>query len=97
MREQLRTLDQHNPLVPLALGLLALDRRFATLLETEVADGTPELSDDDPALALFLGVVSLRRTLHRWLEHACPEAPGSGVEAASATPIELDSLWGLGR
>ena len=96
MREQLRALDQHNPLVPLALGLLSLDQRLDTLLKNEVATGTPPLPDGDPTLALFLGIVSVRRTFYRWLEHGCPKG-GDASDAASPASGGGDSLRDLGR
>jgi hypothetical protein len=97
MREQLRALDQHNPLVPLALGLLALDRRFEALIAPEVAEEAPGLPDDDVALALFLGIASVHRTLHRWLAHGCPAENETGDDTSGAGAVDFDSVTGLGR
>jgi hypothetical protein len=95
MREQLRALDQHNPLVPLALGLLSLDRELDRLLVDQVDAETPALGPEDPTLALFLGIISLRRSFHRWLEHGC--AAGDEETPAKPSPQERDVLRGLGR
>jgi hypothetical protein len=99
MREQLRAPDQHNPLVPLVLGLLSLDRELDRLLETKVDSGAPSLSPDDPTLALFLGIVSVRRTLHRWLEHGCPANLDAALNTApsAASPEHRRLPRDLGR
>jgi hypothetical protein len=83
--EQIRSPDQHNPLVPLALGLLSSLARFEDLLaDSEAESGTPAIrSERDPILLAALGLLSLQARLQRWLDDACPAAAACPVEPAS--------------
>jgi hypothetical protein len=61
-----------NELVPVAQGALSLLDELAALLERERVGGV-RLSRSDPVLLAGVGVLSLRRSLARWL-HAAAHA-----------------------
>jgi|ERR1041385_1617936 hypothetical protein len=69
--------DETNDLVPLLLGLVDLLNRFAASVEevsmTSPANGKADISDD-ALLAAALGILSLRRTVRRWADHAASDA-----------------------
>jgi hypothetical protein len=101
IREQLREVDENNQLVPLALGLRSVLNRFERLVERErsSAEAAASPSEGEDALVLAaLGVLSLNRTLGRWLEVVCPEEAENGGEeesgdlAGSATRAMLRDL-----
>ena len=83
IREPIRDVDDSNPLVPLALGLLSALGRFEALVERP---GPPEIeerkvtAEEDPLLLVALGLLSVNRTLSRWLDVVCP-----GDERVEAT------------
>ena len=80
-----------SPLVPLALGALALARRMDALLDRRVeAEADP--SPDDPLLYAALGAVALRRQLERLLRHACPEPAEAGATRDAAPPLPRELL-----
>lgn len=60
--------------VHVVLGVLAELRRLDACLPP-ATDAPPRADDDDPATLAVLGLVSLRRTLERWIEIAAREAP----------------------
>jgi hypothetical protein len=64
----------------LGLGALAWLDRFAAALESRSDEGGA-LPDD--LVSAALGLLSLRRTLHRWMSQieAAPPAPAQRVEA----------------
>jgi hypothetical protein len=80
---------QHDALLVLALGSLSLAQRFESLVNHTSAQGTP-LDRHDPVVLAALGVVSLGRSLRRWLDEASPvrEAPVAASPSV-ATPWEL--------
>jgi hypothetical protein len=74
-----------NPLVPLALGLVAALGALDALL-TDVADPSPDrlespaLAADDPIVLAALGVVALRRVIGGWLDVAVGEPRDRSLE-----------------
>ena len=81
-------LDLHNELVLLGAGALSLFRKLAQLLEVERQ--TSERTPDDAWLCAGLGVISLARTLERWLGHAAL----SGAEDPEMAPAEAEPASG---
>jgi len=77
-------LDLHNELVLLGAGALSLFRKLARLLEVERQ--TPSRTPDDAWLCAGLGVISLARTLERWLGHAAL----TGAAEPDAAPAEAE-------
>ena len=78
-----------NELVPLVLGLMRLlDRAAAAVAATPPAGpARPLASDrDDQALAALLGILSIRRTLRRWLDVAGLEPEPSDPPAPAPRP-----------
>ena len=89
--EQIRRPDQHNPLVPLALGLLSSLARLDRVLARSLPESeTPAIRDDrDPVLLAALGLLSLRAWLGRWLDEASPEnAVADPIAPDPPTPRE---------
>jgi hypothetical protein len=76
-----------NDLVPLALGLLQLLDRVAAA--TAAAGPVREVSSarDEQVLAALLGVLSVRRTVRRWLDAAAldPDRSDHGAPAPRPT------------
>lgn len=68
----------------LALGALAVARRFEELAVTPAADG-PALAADNPAVLASLGAIALGRTLERWLEAGAPPR----ASRAAPPPVRL--------
>jgi hypothetical protein len=85
--------DEGNDIVPLLLGLLSLLDQFATCV-TE--GGTVSAHEDasvadDPLTVAALGVLSLRRSVRRWADHAAgdhqPTQPPAVLAPAPLTPM----------
>ena len=75
IREQIRDVDEYNQLVPLALGLVSALGRFETLVGRPLPPEVDELevtAEEDPLLLVSLGLLSVNRTLSRWLDVVCP-------------------------
>lgn len=96
LSEQIRSVDEYNQLVPLALGLLSASRRLDAVLEASLAADAPRdeaVPGDDPVLLAALGVVALRARLGRWLEHAAPDSTSDRDPApAEAEPVRSELL-----
>jgi hypothetical protein len=74
--------DKHDPVLALALGALSAICRFEDAVGARSSEAA--LDPDDPIVVASLGVVSLGRTLRRWLEEAA-EPHGT---AARPEPVE---------
>jgi hypothetical protein len=68
-------LDQHDVVLALGLGALAMARRFEDAVSAPAATGT--LEADDPVVLASLGAIALGRALRRWLEESAEAAPPS--------------------
>jgi hypothetical protein len=78
--------DHHDAVLALALGSLSFGQCFETLISRATASAVPPLDLDDPLVLAALGVVSLARSLRRWLEEAAaPTRPPQ--PSASSTPL----------
>jgi hypothetical protein len=78
-----------NDLVPLALGLMRLlDRVAAAAAATAAAAPVSEPSSarNEQVLAALLGVLSVRRTVRRWLDAAALEPERSEHGAPAPRP-----------
>ena len=82
--------DQRDTLLALVLGSLSAERRFEELVSRTVAMGQP-LDADDPVVLTALGLISLGRTLQRWLD-ASVASPSSLTSNESATHSVLGDL-----
>jgi hypothetical protein len=89
MDERIRSFDQGNPLVPLALGLVSWSEKLDELLEPQIgeADSAALLPQEDPAMLLLLGLLSVRRTLFRWLDEAAPSDSSEARTVASQSSV----------
>jgi hypothetical protein len=97
--EELPALEETNELLPLALGALSFAARLDELLcATMPVPGKPpgavSSAPPDPVLAALLGLLSLRRTLSRWLAAASAEAGGAGVGDEMPRPLRQDAPGG---
>lgn len=85
--------DEANDMVPLFLGLLSLLDQFAACVaEGGAVSARGDTSGaDDPLTAAALGLLSLRRTVRRWADHAAgdhrPAQTGISPVPASLTPM----------
>jgi len=64
---QLDRTFEDNDVLTIGLGAIAWLDRFAEAAKPRAAGATPP---DDPLLAAALGLMSLRRSLHRWAAQA---------------------------
>ena len=62
--------DEHDPVLALALGSLAVARTFEACVTRSSIPGSPRLADNDPIVLAALGAISLGRSLTRWVEEA---------------------------
>lgn len=82
----------HDPVLALALGGLSVSRQFAALVSAP-APGLPPLARDDALVLAALGIISLGRSLHRWLEEASePVEPRAVSPSADEAPHTGDLL-----
>lgn len=76
VRSRLQEAAAHNPLVALALGVIAtfdeIERALDDAGDVVAGAGGPAapLADDDPIVLAALGLVALRRALDGWLAAA---------------------------
>lgn len=100
VRDQLPASQQHNTLIPLALGLYSrLDALANQLAESALPSDDRTLdSSHDSLVFAALGIVSVRETVRRWLDiagaehlepHGTDVQPGEG---STAGPDRLESL-----
>ena len=82
--------DEANDIIPLFLGLLSLLDQFATCVAEggTVSAVTDTSVADDPLAVAALGLLSLRRTVRRWADHAA----GDHRQAQTRTAPELAFL-----
>ena len=83
--------DRHDVVLALALGALASTGRF----ERDVQAPRPDsegLDLDDPVVLASLGIIALRRSIHRWLEHAATPPPLDSPSPADARPSSRELL-----
>jgi hypothetical protein len=81
--------DDSNDVVPLFLGALKLlDDVAASMSEAGDPAATGESHPtDDAVMEVALGLLSLRRTIRRWAEHAAGDhAPASHRTGATSAP-----------
>ena len=62
--------DEHDAVLALALGSLAVARGFEACVIRPALPGSQPLEADDPIVLAALGAISLGRSLTRWLEEA---------------------------
>jgi hypothetical protein len=86
--------DRHDEVLALALGSLSVTQRFENMVSRAATPGRRPLGIDDPLVLAALGLVSLGRSLGRWLEEAAePERPrGAGASSAEAPPTPQNLL-----
>lgn len=88
--EELPALEEAGELVNLALGALSCAARLDALLNARApgasAGSRKFPAPPDPALAALLGLVSLRRTLLRWLGAASAETLAPDVRGGTPPP-----------
>jgi hypothetical protein len=81
-----------NELVPLALGLLQfLDRVAAAVSASPLGPAAPPSPRDEQVLAALLGLLSLRRTLRRWLVATALES--EPLDRRPAAPRAPEGSW----
>lgn len=75
-----------SDLVALLLGTTRMLDKFAAAAEAPATGGRVEPAPDDPLLAAALGIVSLRRSLRRWLLLASDGPANAHTEAPVEDP-----------
>jgi hypothetical protein len=86
---QLDRTDEANEVVPLILGALKLLDDFAGAAGAGSKDAA---QDDEAVLAAALGLISVRRTLRRWIEQAACEHPLANEATHPASAVAADLL-----
>jgi hypothetical protein len=83
--------DRHDVVLALALGALACTGHFVRDVQATIPDGDG-LQPDDPVVLASLGIIALRRSIHRWLEHAATPPPLDSPSPADARPSSRELL-----
>jgi hypothetical protein len=87
------TSDRHDTVLALALGSLSFEQRFEEMVRRATSPVAQALDIDDPVVLAALGVVSVGRSLRRWLEHAAASAAPAKPDGTSAhAPVARDLL-----
>jgi hypothetical protein len=85
--------DHHDAVLALALGSLSLVRRFEELVSRATTPEVQPLDRDDTVVLAALGVVSLGRSLRRWLEEAAvPTQPSTPSPSSAHRPERRELL-----
>jgi hypothetical protein len=87
-----RTLD-HNDIVPVLLGMWRMLEAFSARAEAAVSSGGALPSDsggvgDREVVLAVLGILSLRRSLHQWLDQ-CESVPPRSL---ADSPLEKRAM-----
>jgi len=77
--------DSHDAVLPLLLGAFSVSRRVEAALLQASLENTDPMNPEHPLVLVALGMVSLNRTLSRWMEEA---SMSPALEAAN-TPAPL--------
>lgn len=78
--------DRHDAVLALALGSLSFAQRFEEMISQVATTAVRPLDVDDPIVLAALGVVSLGRSLRRWVEEAA-EPVRQPAPSASSVPV----------
>jgi hypothetical protein len=82
--------DQYDAVLGLALGSLAVARRFEGYVSCE--SRAQPLGADDPLVLAALGAISLSRSLTRWLEEAAELRERAHVDGSTVSSQEGQDL-----
>jgi hypothetical protein len=84
--------DRHDAVLALALGALSYAQRFEELVAAAAAPAAAPLDLDDDAVLAALGLISLGRSLRRWLEDAAEPSLAPGPKVSCAGRLTLREL-----
>jgi hypothetical protein len=79
--------DRHDAVLALALGALALSRSAEEALRRQAPAGSDGGTPEEPLVLAALGVISIGRSLARWLEEVADASPQPNADSRPGLDI----------